>query len=223
MTKPATKPVPSPSARVDRPRGALEFAVRTRNGDSTTTNASAMRPIVSRARKAYPAPMAAPTRAAAHDARSSRARGLRSLPGGGAELREVVHGQHEEVAEDDARASAAEERELLRDRRIGADPVLDLVWPEDEAVASEAKNAQLAVLGRVGAAGDPGDHVVALAAGRGHGNEEQEFAPVRPGQARGDVVRLDRHPVPALRQHLGRSAPRVGAVVELVGIGHVVE
>src|SRR3989442_43696 len=98
MTKPATKPVPSPSARVDRPRRALEFAVRTRNGDSTTTNASAMRPIVSRARKPYPAPMAAPTRAAAHDARSSRARGLRSLPGGGAELREVVLEQLDEPA-----------------------------------------------------------------------------------------------------------------------------
>src|SRR3989442_4778111 len=96
MTKPATKPVPSPGARVDRPRGALELAVRTRNGDSTTTSASAMRPIVSRARKAYPAPMAAPTRAAAHDARSSRARELRSLPGGGAEPCEVVLEQLDE-------------------------------------------------------------------------------------------------------------------------------
>src|SRR2546428_8500227 len=96
MTKPATKPVPSPSARVDRPRGALEIAVKMRNGDSTTTSASAMRPIVSRARKAYPAPMAAPTRAAAHDARSARARELRLLPGGGAEPCEVVLEQLDE-------------------------------------------------------------------------------------------------------------------------------
>src|SRR5437879_12611463 len=98
MTKPTTKPAPSPSASADRPRSIFELAIRLRNGDSATTSATAMRPIVPRARKPYPAPMAAPTRAAAPDARSSRARELSLLPGGSAAIREAGLEQLDEAA-----------------------------------------------------------------------------------------------------------------------------
>src|SRR6266542_2501511 len=136
----------------------------------------------------------------------------------------VADGQHDEVAADHlGPAPDREERQLLTDRRIGLDARLDLERPEDRAALGESQDAQLAVVRWVGATGDPRHHVVALRPGRRHRDEQDELALARSGQLCGDVVRLDRLGLPALRVDLVRDAPGVVPVVEVVWIGHVVD
>src|SRR6266850_6306688 len=72
------------------------------------------------------------------------------------------------------RGRGAEQRELLADGRVGVDAVLDVQRTEDRTVAGEGQHAQLPVVGRVGASGDPADHVVTLTAERGHRYKEHE-------------------------------------------------
>src|SRR5207244_1884553 len=101
----------------------------------------------------------------------------------------VSHREHEQVAADAAGATAtAEQRELLADRGVGIDARLDLRRTEDGAVAREREDAELAVVGRVGATSDPGDHVVALAARRRHRHEEHERGSIRSGAPPRPVV-----------------------------------
>src|SRR5439155_5241886 len=88
-------------------------------------------------------------------------------------------------------ADGAEQRELLADGRVVVDAPFDLQRSEDRAVFREPQHAQLPVVGRIRASRDPGDHVVALAAGRRHRDEEDELTTVRAGKARRHVVRLD--------------------------------
>src|SRR6059036_2828441 len=135
----------------------------------------------------------------------------------------AADGEDEQVPANAVRGRRTEQRELLADRRVGVDGVFDVQWTGDRAIARESEDAQLAVIWRVRASGDPADHVVAFPARRRHRYEEDELGPTRAGQPRRHVIRLDGQRRAALREHLARDLPRVGPTVEIVRVGHVIE
>ena len=80
-----------------------------------------------------------------------------------------------EISADDPRAHLVPEGDLLRDLGVLVDARLDLERPVDELVLGELVDDQLAVIGRVAARGQPGDHVLALA--RHHGQHAGRTRP----------------------------------------------
>ena len=126
---------------------------------------------------------------------------------------------YQHIPADHPRAGLVPEGELLANLFVLVYACLDLQRAENELVFRILVRHQLAVVGTVGAGGEPVAHVVLVIGGVRQ--EQDELLALLARQAHDDIVRL--HLLLSVNEDLGRDGEQVFAVVENLHVLDMVE